>query len=48
MICFEIGETQGKKIAKISENFLPNSEYRVEKDYPGKDRFVFISVKNCV
>lgn len=45
LICFEIGEMQGKKISEIITSVLPNGEYSIEKDYPGKDRFVFISVK---
>lgn len=42
LIGFEIGETQGKDISTLIEKYLPNSSYSVQKDYPGKDRFIFI------
>ena len=42
IIAFEIGETQGNKIKKIINNNLNDAIISIEKDYPGKDRFVFI------
>ena len=42
IIAFEIGMTQGEKIKKIAKEYFPMSKIFIEKDYPGKDRFVFI------
>lgn len=42
LIAFEIGHDQAKKIFKLIDKYLPSHEYKVEKDYSGKDRFIFI------
>ena len=42
IIAFEIGENQGKKIAEIAREYLPNSKIVIEKDYNGFDRYIFI------
>lgn len=42
LICFEIGFEQGDKIKDIACKYLKNINISVEKDYSGKDRFVFI------
>lgn len=42
LICFEIGYEQGKDISDIALKYLRNINISVEKDYSGKDRFVFI------
>lgn len=42
IIAFEIGETQGEVIKKMALNYFPDALVSVEKDFPGKDRFVFI------
>lgn len=44
IIAFEIGMTQAKEITEIAKKYFPNSELKVEKDYPGKDRFIFIFI----
>lgn len=41
LIAFEIGESQGKKIQKLSKKYLDN-EAIIEKDLSGRDRFAFI------
>lgn len=42
LIAFEIGETQGEKIKKLSLKYLPSFEVKIEKDLYNRDRFVFI------
>ena len=45
LIAFEIGYKQGNKIKEFAHKHL-NCEVTIEKDYSGKDRFVFIMI-NC-
>jgi len=45
IIAFEIGYKQGLLIEKIAYEYLDNIDVSIEKDYSGKDRFVFISSK---
>lgn len=42
MIAFEIGENQGNDIKKMVKKYLNNVSISIEKDYSGRDRFVFI------
>ncbi len=44
LIALEIGRSQGKAVEQIARNYFPNAEIRVEKDFPGEDRFVFAFV----
>ena len=44
IIAFEIGMNQAQEIKKIAEKYFPNSNITIEKDYPGKDRFIFIFI----
>lgn len=44
IIAFEIGQTQGDAITKIAKEYFDKANIIVEKDYPGKDRYVFIFV----
>lgn len=40
LLAFEIGETQGESLKKEASKYFEN--VLIEKDYPGKDRFLFI------
>jgi protein-(glutamine-N5) methyltransferase, release factor-specific len=42
IIAFEIGYKQGKDITKIVNKYYKDIKMSVEKDYSGRDRFVFI------
>ena len=42
LIAFEIGWWQGDSIMKIAEKYFPNATISLEKDYSGKDRFIFV------
>ena len=42
LIAFEIGYKQGEDIKNLAYMYLDNINVSVEKDYSGKDRFVFI------
>ena len=42
LIAFEIGHTQAKKIEELAIKDLDNPKIIIEKDYSGKDRFIFI------
>lgn len=42
LIAFEIGYKQAESIKKIINKYLKNVEITIEKDYSGKDRYVFI------
>ena len=42
IIAFEIGENQGEDISKIAKKYFKEAYITVEKDLPGKDRFIFI------
>ena len=46
LIAFEIGYEQGEDIKALSYKHLDNINVSVDKDYSGRDRFVFISSKN--
>ncbi len=46
LIAFEIGEKQGEAIKNLAYQYLENIKVTVEKDYAGKDRFVFIMKKD--
>ncbi len=45
LVAFEIGELQGEDVKRIANKYLSNIEVVVEKDYSGRDRFVFIFSK---
>ena len=45
LIAFEIGFEQGDAIKNLAYKYLENINVSVEKDYSGRDRFVFISSK---
>lgn len=45
LIAFEIGYKQGIDVMNLTNKYLDNVEVKVEKDYAGKDRFVFIMSK---
>lgn len=42
IMAFEIGENQGESIKKIAYRYFPEAIISLEKDFPGKDRFIFI------
>lgn len=42
IIAFEIGQNQGNDIKMMAEKYLDNIFVSIEKDYSGRDRFVFI------
>lgn len=42
LIAFEIGYKQGEDIMNLAYKYLDNVNVMVEKDYSGKDRYVFI------
>ena len=44
LIAFEIRKDQGANVKNIALKYFPNSKIIIEKDYPGKDRFVFIFI----
>lgn len=44
LIAFEIGKDQGEEVKKIALKYFPNSKVSIEKDFPGKNRFVFIFI----
>lgn len=44
LICFEIGQSQGEEILKLARRYFKNAKASVEKDYPLKDRYVFIEL----
>ena len=43
LVCFEIGCTQGKTITDIAKEQLKDVDIKVEKDYAGLDRYIFIT-----
>ena len=43
LICFEIGQSQANDIIKYAKEHLNNINITKEKDYSGKDRFIFIT-----
>ncbi len=42
IIAFEIGYKQANEIKQLVKLYLPKSIIRIEKDYSGKDRYIFI------
>ena len=44
IIAFEIGRNQGEAVKKIAKKYFPDATIKIEKDYPGEDRFVFIFI----
>ena len=42
LICFEIGNTQGEQIKKISNKYLNNAKVIIKKDLEKRDRMIFI------
>lgn len=42
LIAFEIGYKQANEIKQLVQLYLPKSIIRIEKDYSGKDRYIFI------
>ena len=46
LIAFEIGYRQGEDVKNLAYKYLDNINVSAEKDYSGKDRFIFISSKN--
>lgn len=47
LICFEIGQSQSTAIVDIAKRILKDINISVDKDYSGKDRFIFITnIKN--
>ena len=42
IIAFEIGWWQGKLIKKLAESYFDKAKITIEKDYLGKDRYLFI------
>ncbi len=42
MLAFEIGETEGEALKKMAKKYFPDAVIKVEKDFPGKDRYLFI------
>ena len=47
IIAFEIGSMQGNDIMNMAYKYLDDIEVKVEKDYSGRDRFVFIFGGAC-
>lgn len=45
IIAFEIGCSQGETIKELAMKYLDNVDVIIQKDYSGKDRFVFIMSK---
>lgn len=46
LIALEIGRTQGEKVKETAKKYFPSAEIKVEKDFPGEDRFVFVFINN--
>ena len=42
ILAFEIGERQGPTLIEIAYIYFPKAIIKVEKDFPGKDRYLFI------
>lgn len=45
LIAFEIGYKEGKSIQNLAYKYLNNINVSIEKDYSGKDRYIFITNK---
>lgn len=45
LIAFEIGYKEGKSIQDLAYKYLNNINVNIEKDYSGKDRYIFITNK---
>lgn len=47
LVCFEIGESQSTKIVDLANKTLKDINISVDKDYSGRNRFIFITnIKN--
>lgn len=44
IIAFEIGCTQGRVVKKIADKYLDYKDIKIESDFTGRDRYVFIFV----
>ena len=44
LIAFEIGRFQAKEISKIAKENFDNPKISIEKDFTGKDRYIFIFI----
>ena len=44
LIAFEIGRHQAKEIKAIAKQYFPKSKIKIEKDFPGEDRFLFVFI----
>ena len=42
MLAFEIGENQGEALKRLAYKYFPEATILIEKDFPGKDRYLFI------
>ena len=42
LIALEIGEEQGKALKKLAKKHFPKDVIKIEKDLPGKDRYLFV------
>ncbi len=42
IIAFEIGSEQGLRVCELVRKFFPDADVRLEQDYAGLDRFVFV------
>lgn len=45
LLAFEIGESQGKKIIEIAKNSFPQAIITCERDYTGRDRYLFVKIQ---
>jgi release factor glutamine methyltransferase len=43
LVCFEIGESQSTKIVDLANKTLKDINISVDKDYSGRNRFIFIT-----
>ncbi len=46
ILAFEIGSSQGNEVVNLAKESYPRAKVNLEKDYAGRDRFVFI-FNNC-
>ena len=44
IIAFEIGKGQDEAIKNLAHLYFPEAEIKIEKDYPGVNRFIFIFI----
>lgn len=45
-IALEIGMSQGLEVKQLAQKYFPDHIITIEKDLPGKDRYVFVLPKN--